>query len=453
MSQIDGPSRPQHAPNVGSGNRTTGVGYGPGKETQVQRSEASAPTTLPRQTPTGVGATTPRTEAAVTIQGGTRVARLIELVTTTPDGAEFDDALAYLNAMSMPDMLATIAGAAECGFLQAIVARLGGAGAYDQARLLSAVGAVQLAGLTASSVTPERLNEVGIQLDQISANEQLAIYSYLLHRRGISLAVTTLLEGVIAMRNAGAAGGAGSPDATADPQGAGTGSRAESPAAGTSGVAGASMGGAPAPVEPGPWGPPGDQPIPFYIGNEAHKAIALEYVLANPADTIRTNNFPISSILNRLTAMGHAEPPNPGDSEHGLAPDIVNLSRLCLYEIKPEAAQAVGAAKAAMYLGVFSKAGIAMTLGPSGAPGTMGGVPAPGGVFMFWSPQPGVIVYQYRKGRLVPVPVPEPEPVRVRRWRFELKPLTRDQQQAVVTTTIGGAMLIVLMLALSPLGI
>ena len=72
---------------------------------------------------------------------------------------------------------------------------------------------------------------------------------------------------------------------------------------------------------------------------------------------------------------------------------------------------------------------------------------------IFWSPEPGVIVYQYRRARLVPVPVPEPEPVVVRRWQLELQPLTPQQRAAVTTTTMGGAMLLVMMLLLSPVGI
>ncbi|HWO19805.1 MAG TPA: hypothetical protein VNO30_13560 [Kofleriaceae bacterium] len=62
-------------------------------------------------------------------------------------------------------------------------------------------------------------------------------------------------------------------------------------------------------------------------------------------------------------------------------------------------------------------------------------------------------MYQYRRGRLVPVPVSEPEPVVVRRWQLELQPLTSQQQAVVTTTTVGGAMLLVMMLLLSPLGI
>jgi hypothetical protein len=99
-----------------------------------------------------------------------------------------------------------------------------------------------------------------------------------------------------------------------------------------------------------------------------------------------------------------------------------------------------------------------MSLGPMGEPGTAGGVPAPGGVFLFESPEPGVITYQYRKGRLVPVPVPfgqrhtAGEEQEQPRWRWELQPLTPAQKQAVVTMTVGSAMLLILMIALAPVG-
>lgn len=107
-------------------------------------------------------------------------------------------------------------------------------------------------------------------------------------------------------------------------------------------------------------------------------------------------------------------------------PDILNLTRLCIYEIKPAAAAAVGAAKAAMYVGIMEKAGITVSLGPSTDPGTRGQLPAPGGVYVFWSPQPGVIAYQYRRGRLVPVPVAQEQAQETRApWRWELEPLTQ----------------------------
>ena len=105
-----------------------------------------------------------------------------------------------------------------------------------------------------------------------------------------------------------------------------------------------------------------------------------------------------------------------------------------------------------MYVSLFERAGIAMTLGPTNESGTSGGLPAPAGVFTFQSPELGVITYEYRKGRLVPVPVAVPKPATERRWRWELQPLTPMQKQVIVTTTAGGAMLIILMILLAPVG-
>jgi hypothetical protein len=123
-----------------------------------------------------------------------------------------------------------------------------------------------------------------------------------------------------------------------------------------------------------------------------------------------------------------------------------------LYEIKPLAAEAEGAAKAAMYVSLFAKAGVTVALGPTTEPGVEGGIPAPAGVYMFWSPRPGVIVYQYRKGRLVPVPVGEPEPARERRWKLDLRPMTPQQKAAVATITVGGMLLLIAMILLAPVG-
>ena len=211
----------------------------------------------------------------------------------------------------------------------------------------------------------------------------------------------------------------------------------------------------PAPINPGPWAPPGDQPGGFYVGNAAHTAIAGVYQLAHSADQVFTNTTPIVSILRLLSKMANGSKVDAAalaEDELARRPDIANMSRRHLYEIKPATAQAAAVAQARMYLSIFAKAGIPMTLGPMGEPGTSGGLPAPAGVFMFQSPEPGVITYEYRKGRLVPVPVLLPEPAKERRWRWELQPLTPMQKQAIVTTTVGGAMLIILMILLAPVG-
>ena len=264
----------------------------------------------------------------------------------------------------------------------------------------------------------------------------------MLHHRGAGASVTEVFEGALAMREG--------KDAARDPQ-------AHGGIGVTSGTMAAGAGGAPPPVEPGPWAPPGEQPIPLYVGNAAHKGIALNYQNAHPGETVRSNAFPVKSLLDTLNRLLASKGSNVDqtaltDNELGLMPDITNLTRLHLYEIKPLAAEAAGAAKATMYVSLFAKAGVAVALGPTTEPGIEGGIPAPGGVYMFWSPQPGVIVYQYRRGKLVPVPVLEPEPVRERRWKFELRPMTPQQQQAVATITVGGMLLMIAMILLAPVG-
>src|SRR5262249_58448563 len=134
----------------------------------------------------------------------------------------------------------------------------------------------------------------------------------------------------------------------------------------------------------------------------AHKGIADHYRAAHAGDVVRTNVSPVGSMLATLKRMRGADGAKIdkdalSEDELGLMPDITNLTRLHLYEIKPLAAQAAGSAKAAMYVSLFAKAGVAVALGPTTEPGVEGGIPAPGGVYMFWSPQPGVIVYQYRR--------------------------------------------------------
>jgi hypothetical protein len=70
---------------------------------------------------------------------------------------------------------------------------------------------------------------------------------------------------------------------------------------------------------------------------------------------------------------------------------------------------------------------------------------------------PGVIEYEYREGRLVPVPIPVARDVRQespeRSWNWELQPLTPAQQSALATATVGAALLILAMILLAPVGI
>ncbi len=165
-------------------------------------------------------------------------------------------------------------------------------------------------------------------------------------------------------------------------------------------------------IPKGPWAPPGDQPIPFYIGNQAHRRIAEYYREAHKGEQIRLNHSPISSLLITFADNGVGPPRNrhlKTTGDHALRPDITNLTTRELYEIKPAGADAAAAAIALAYIKVFADAGVPLKPARSHAPGTRGVVPAPGGYYRFYSPRPGVIVYQYRRGDYLPIAVEQPE--------------------------------------------
>lgn len=167
----------------------------------------------------------------------------------------------------------------------------------------------------------------------------------------------------------------------------------------------------------GPWNP-GGQPIPFYLGNAAHVAIAAYYAGLHASDVAFYNFTPVSVIVAAAARMGLALGTAAATAvQLGLKPDIANLSRLHLYEIKPESLQSLGRTEAMLYQTAFAAAGLPVALGPVAEPGTAGTLPAPGGWYVFQAPEPGVITYRYRqppRRRVrVPVPVPVPDPVRV----------------------------------------
>jgi len=158
------------------------------------------------------------------------------------------------------------------------------------------------------------------------------------------------------------------------------------------------------PIQPGPWNPPGNQPIFFYLGNEAHRGIAAQYAAAHSGNVVFTNYIPISTILQNLRRMGLN--PNAGalsKAQQAVKPDILNASRRHLYEIKPASSLNQARAEAQMYVGILAAAGVTIALGPTDEPGTTGRIPAPGGFYVFGSPVPGVIVYRYER---------QPQPVR-----------------------------------------
>ena len=165
-------------------------------------------------------------------------------------------------------------------------------------------------------------------------------------------------------------------------------------------------------LTPGPWAPPGNQPAPLYVGREVHDAIAGANVEAHGTDLVCTNHFPISSVLQEWPDTKN----KLSDRDGSLKPDIANMTRLHLYEIKSEAEAPAGAAKLATYLSVFNAAGVPMRPGPVTEPGTLGVLPAPGGFVLYHCLAPGLIVYRYRKALPEPLPIGIPEPEGMRDW-------------------------------------
>lgn len=369
----------------------------------------------------------------------------------TPDPVagvgDYVGAFRFLNGLSMAHMLTTISGAAARGYLSLFFDNFAAAAEFDRPRLMSALYAVNFARSAASAIDKEQIKLASGAIDKIPQDQQLQVFEFLLGQRGSQVAAAMLMEGVVALIESEVTARGQDSEQLSDQE-------TEAISSGAVDTAG------PAAIEPRPWDPERGKTGGLYIGQEAHKGIAETYRLAHPTDLVQDNSIPMSSLLKRLARMGHTVDAEAlSKKDLGLKPDIANLSRLHLYEIKPHASQKVGAIEARMYMGLFHQAGIGMTLGPTNEPGTAGAIPAPNGAYIFWSPEAGVIVYKYRQGRLVLQPYEafekEPERKRKSRVRVRLQPLTAKQQQemnlAATELTIGGMMLYMIIVLGQPI--
>ena len=194
---------------------------------------------------------------------------------------------------------------------------------------------------------------------------------------------------------------------------------------------------------PGAWSPPGNQPIPYYIGNEAHSGIAAHYIAQHLGEEIYANFVPITTLIGHAVRMGmSANSLLLNAAQLALRPDITNLTRLHLYEIKPLATQAQATIEATAYMTALQAAGLPVVLGPTTARGTRGTIPAPAGFYVFWSALPGTIVYQY--GRVPPIRVPGRAP------QGQQNPGTSPtfmEEMAAITGFTGTALIIYLIIS------
>jgi hypothetical protein len=248
------------------------------------------PGAVQRKPATETSATSPATSTPTSASNGNQLAYL--LAAPSQPGLA-DPVVAYLDGLPTPRVLDELNEAIECGHALQLEPRLA-----LSPHLTAALQAAELARLIPITTNHPALQRAGAALDQVSRDQQLQILSWMLQRRGASIEATTLVEGVLAIRSGAhqdnASGAQRQPGPGAAPSAEPTlGQNIEAAVASVNQTAA----GAPVPIEPGPWEPPGDQPIPFYIGNEAHRAIAEEYRGAHPADRVATNTSPISSIF------------------------------------------------------------------------------------------------------------------------------------------------------------
>ncbi len=318
---------------------------------------------------------------------------LLEKVDPVAGVGDVDAAMRALAALSPDDVITAVAELATGpAYLERLRGATASAPANDRARIAAAI---DIGRLFSPSATPTTLAEAATALAAIPPAEREELLAALSKRAGSTIPIPELLEGAEAIRESEAAsdlagpvgGDEGEDDPTIYPD--------DVPESGAAAAAA---------IKPGPWNPPGRQPIPFYIGTQAHIGITAVYAAAHPGHVAFYNFSTMKVIIDAAIRMGLK--PNAAllkAKDLGLMPDIANLSAMPrhLYEIKPATAEALAVAKATMYAALFAAAGLPMTLGPVTERGTMGTIPAPGGVYTFSSPKPGAITYRYRQPRRV----------------------------------------------------
>jgi RHS repeat-associated protein len=152
---------------------------------------------------------------------------------------------------------------------------------------------------------------------------------------------------------------------------------------------------------------PGKQPFELYIGNHATVNIAREYIRARALHMefqIYTNFYTVGGILKR-----------DGNYSLGagltLKPDILNWDLRVVYEIKPYTDYAGAKQQLQYYIKGFASAGVQIKPGAAWADGTYGYVSAPGGFYVYWTPEDGIILYKYYKTQSDDIDQQQPVPM------------------------------------------
>ena len=322
---------------------------------------------------------------------------------------DFSQAFSILNGLAMFDMVKVLDALQRSGNLEILRANLGAANGVDVPRLQAAISTVWLAHSGTGVVVKDVIDLVhGLQ--NLPPDQRQDILSYVLAVKGGNIDRESLVALVTAIpvTNETASPIPGQVSSANTPPASFPASAAGAAGVGGVGVASGAGGAPPTPVQTSGGGgggggggapPRRPQPPQLRIGNLAHRLIAGFYRQAHAGDVVFTNYYGMKRLILEIGAL-HNVSYNVAaltEEEQRKKPDISNLSRPHLYEIKPAALAGLAAAEAAEYIAFFAKAGVVMPPGPAGEPGTSGKIPIPPiGFFSFDSPEPGVILYGLR---------------------------------------------------------
>ncbi|MEI6067218.1 MAG: DUF4157 domain-containing protein [Methylococcaceae bacterium] len=181
--------------------------------------------------------------------------------------------------------------------------------------------------------------------------------------------------------------------------------------------------------------------MPEYVdkGTLAHMLIGDTYCTLNPPSVYDLSVFDILSFSKgRISGLAKAIKAATRDlfTNFDMRPDIVDLGKLQIFEIKPIRSTALAVAEAKLYVELFDSLGlkdISFSLGNSGNPGTFGMIPGPEEVLVWASPLPGAIVYAFVK------PPENPRRVQERIQNGAYEPGLGLGPQAAIALSVGVA--------------
>jgi len=155
---------------------------------------------------------------------------------------------------------------------------------------------------------------------------------------------------------------------------------------------GGGIGGAPGPVVP-------DQ---LEKGNLAHSLIGDLYATLNPPTLVDMSVADILTYARRVPGLAKAIRRTTSDlfQNFDMRPDITDLGRMEIFEIKPAGSMPLAVAEAKLYVELFDALGlseISFKLGNPGNRGATGMIPGPDETLVWASPLPGAIGYAFVK--------------------------------------------------------